>query len=68
MELYDVIALKDDLPEYGLVKGQQGTLLEVFDEKYVEVEFCDNVGRTIYSGAFFKDNLQLIWSSSKKNK
>ncbi|MEQ8156998.1 MAG: DUF4926 domain-containing protein [Clostridiaceae bacterium] len=68
MELYDAIALKDDLPEYGLVKGRQGTILEVFDEKYVEVEFCDNVGRTIYLGAFLKDNLELIWSSSKKNK
>lgn len=63
MELYDVVALKNDFPEYGLVKGQRGAILEIYNEKYVEVEFCDNMGITLYLGSFCKDNLELIWSN-----
>lgn len=67
LELYDVVALKYDFPEYGLTKGQEGTILEVYNEKNVEVEFSDNNGVTIYLGSFCKDNLKLIWSKMKSH-
>lgn len=48
MRQFDVIAVIKDFPEYGLVRGQKGTILEVYDEQNFEVEFCDSVGITIF--------------------
>lgn len=63
MELYDVIALKKDYPKYGLIKGQRGAILEIYNDNNVEVEFCDSMGITLYLGSFCKDDLDLIWSN-----
>lgn len=41
LKLLDVIALIENLPELGLYRGQVGTIVEVF-----EVEFSDMQGRT----------------------
>ena len=45
VEVLDLVALLDDLPEHGLVRGEVGTVLEVY-EGAVEVEFSDDDGRT----------------------
>jgi hypothetical protein len=42
---FDVVALLEDLPQHGLVRGQVGTVVDVFDGAY-EVEFSDDEGRT----------------------
>ena len=44
--LLDVVALTDDLPERGLVRGQVGTIVESLAPDVFEIEFCDNDGRT----------------------
>lgn len=67
MELFDVVSLKYEFPEYGLKKGQKGTILEVYDEKHFEIEFSDNNGITIYLGLFCNDNLELICSNKSKS-
>ncbi len=46
IELFDVVALTEDVPDRGLVRGQVGTVVEVFQAGVFEVEFCDNDGRT----------------------
>ncbi len=46
IQLLDVVALTDDLPERGLVCGQVGTIVEALAPDVFEVEFCDNDGRT----------------------
>ena len=46
LKLLDVVALTDDLPERGLVRGQVGTIVEALVRDVFEVEFCDNDGRT----------------------
>ena len=46
VKLQDVVALIDDLPESGLVRGHVGTIVEILDEDVFEVEFCDDEGRT----------------------
>ncbi len=49
-KLLDVVALKVDLPEYNLRRGQIGTIVEILAEgKAFEVEFCDRNGRTLES-------------------
>ena len=45
-QLLDVVALTEDQPERGLVRGQVGTIVESLAPDVFEVEFCDNDGRT----------------------
>ena len=45
-KLLDVVALTEDLPAEGLVRGQVGTIVEEYTPEAFEVEFSDNDGRT----------------------
>ena len=44
--LHSVVALLEDLPGQGLVRGQVGTVVEVWAPGVYEVEFSDDDGRT----------------------
>ena len=44
--LLTVVALLQDMPEVGLVRGQVGTVIEHLAPGVFEVEFCDDSGRT----------------------
>ncbi len=44
--LLDVVALTQDLPQHGLVRGQVGTVVELLSPGVFEVEFADDAGRT----------------------
>ena len=46
IELHSVVALLEDLPEQGLVRGQVGTVVGVWAPGVYEVEFSDDDGRT----------------------
>jgi hypothetical protein len=46
LEYLSAVALLEDLPEKGLVRGQIGTVVEVYSPTEGEVEFCDQEGRT----------------------
>ena len=46
IEVLSVVAVLDDLPEYGLVRGQVGTVVEIWAPGVYEVEFSDDEGRT----------------------
>jgi hypothetical protein len=41
----DVVALTEDLPERGLLRGQVGTVVEELGGDTLEVEFADDAGR-----------------------
>jgi hypothetical protein len=45
-KLLDVVALLNDEPGLGLVRGQVGTIVEELEGDVFEVEFSDNDGRT----------------------
>ncbi|MSV29899.1 MAG: DUF4926 domain-containing protein [Bryobacterales bacterium] len=45
MEMLSVVALIEDLPGEGLVRGQVGTVVESWAPDVYEVEFCDDNGR-----------------------
>jgi hypothetical protein len=57
LELLSEVALLKDLPESGLVRGQVGTVVERLADDAVEVEFCDNEGRTYAIAALKMDDL-----------
>jgi hypothetical protein len=46
IELLDVVALTEDVPERSLRRGQVGTIVELLAPGVYEVEFSDNEGRT----------------------
>jgi hypothetical protein len=46
IEMFSLVALLEDLPEEGLVRGQVGTVVESWAPGVFEVEFCDDNGRT----------------------
>ena len=46
LELLAEVALLRDSPELGLVHGQVGTVVEMLPLDAVEMEFCDDQGRT----------------------
>ena len=46
IEMLSVVALLEDLPEQGLVRGQVGTVVESWAPGVYEIEFCDDNGRT----------------------
>lgn len=60
IRLLDVVALTEDLPEQGLVRGQVGTVVEELPPDAYEVEFCDDQGRTYASISIPRDKLIVL--------
>ncbi|MGH7258687.1 MAG: DUF4926 domain-containing protein [Nitrospiraceae bacterium] len=46
IRVLDVVALTEDIPNRGLLRGQVGTVVESLGSGVFEVEFVDNDGRT----------------------
>ena len=68
MNLYDVVALLDDLPGYNLKRGQVGTLVEEWEPGVYEVEFADTDDVTYAMVALHVDQLMtLYWHPSKES-
>ncbi len=59
IKLLSVVALLEDLPARGLVRGQVGTIVEKLEPDVYEVEFSDNEGRT-YASLALKNNQFLV--------
>ncbi|MCG6133074.1 MAG: DUF4926 domain-containing protein [Nostoc sp. LLA-1] len=50
LNLLDIVALTEDIPEYNLLRGQVGTIVEILaDGVAFEVEFSDRNGQTYES-------------------
>jgi hypothetical protein len=61
VQLLDVVALTEDLPDRNLNRGQVGTVVEVLDPGIFEVEFCDNQGRTYAMFAVPESKLMVLY-------
>ncbi|ANV84358.1 DUF4926 domain-containing protein [Picosynechococcus sp. PCC 7003] len=60
-QLLDVVALTVDLPEFNLLKGQVGTVVEILaDGKAFEVEFSDRQGRTFESVGLLPEQIMVL--------
>jgi hypothetical protein len=46
IRLLDVVALTENIPDRGLLRGQVGTVVESLGPGVFDVEFVDNDGRT----------------------
>lgn len=56
----DVVALTENLPQHGLVRGQVGTVVEVFADDAFEIEFSDHDGRTYANLPLRADQLMAL--------
>lgn len=60
INVLDVVALTEDLPDRGLYRGQVGTVVELLAPDVFEVEFSDNEGRTYASLALKAGQLLVL--------
>lgn len=60
IEMLSVVALLQDLPEHGLVRGQVGTVVEDLAPSVYEVEFCDASGRAYAMVSLTADQLMRL--------
>ena len=60
IEILSVVALLEDMPEHGLIRGQVGTVVEVLAPGVYEVEFCDDDGRAYAMLALKADQLMRL--------
>ncbi|HKS97262.1 MAG TPA: DUF4926 domain-containing protein [Terriglobia bacterium] len=60
MKPLTVVALLEDLPAHGLVRGQVGTVVELLAPGVFEVEFSDNLGRTYATLALHSGQLMVL--------
>ena len=58
--LLDVVALLEDLPAKGLVRGQVGTVVELLAPGVFEVEFSDDQGQAYAMLALKADHLMVL--------
>lgn len=60
IQLLDVVALTEDLPERNLYRGQVGTVVEILAPDVFEVEFSDDKGQTYAMLALRSDQLIVL--------
>lgn len=60
VDVLDVVALTEDLPERGLYRGQVGTVVEILEPGVFEVEFSDEDGRAYASVALKAEQLLVL--------
>jgi uncharacterized protein DUF4926 len=61
LEYLSVVALLKDFPEKGLVRGQIGTVVEVYSPTVGEIEFCDQEGQTYALVTLSSDQLMRLY-------
>ena len=60
IQMLAVVALLEDVPEKGLLRGQVGTVVESLVPGVYEVEFSDDSGLTYASLALRSDQLMRL--------
>ncbi|RUT09803.1 hypothetical protein DSM106972_002980 [Dulcicalothrix desertica PCC 7102] len=60
IRLLDIVALVEDLPEYGIYRGQVGTVTDIVAENVFEVDFSDTSGQTFAELNLTSQQLMLL--------
>lgn len=60
IEMLSVVALLEDIPQKGLLRGQVGTVVDDLAPGVYEVEFSDDSGQTYASLALRSDQLMRL--------
>jgi hypothetical protein len=61
IQILEVVALTDDIPEHNLRRGQVGTVVDILGGgRALEVEFSDRNGRTYASLGLRPDQVMIL--------
>lgn len=61
LNLLDIVALTEDVPEHNLKRGEVGTVVEILaDGDAFEVEFSDDNGQMYKSLSFTENQLEVL--------
>jgi len=66
-EMFDVIELKQDIPEHGLRAGMQGTVVECHAGDGYEVEFTNELGETLALLALRPQQFTVVWRARTRS-
>ena len=66
-DLFDVIELLVDLPEYNLRAGNQGAIVECYNDDQYEVEFTNSDGESLALLTLDSRHFIVVWKANKKN-
>lgn len=61
IKILDPVAVVEDLPEHGLRRGEVGTVVDVWKDGALEVEFSDNSGEAYAFVAINSDKLMPLY-------
>lgn len=67
LNLFDIVALKNDLPQHRLLAGQVGTIVEILAPEVYEVEFSDDDGQTYATQALPANQLLKLYYKLMSN-
>ena len=62
-ELFDVIELLTDIPEFSLRKGEQGTIVDDYQDGVFEIEFINKKGETTALCSINQEKFMIVWST-----
>jgi hypothetical protein len=65
-ELFDIIELLVDVPEYNLKVGTQGTIVECYEDQFYEIEFANSQGETELTCALSEKDFIVVWQAASK--
>jgi Domain of unknown function (DUF4926) len=65
-QLFDVIELLVDLPEFNLRLGARGAIVECYSDGNYEVEFSDRDGETIALCTLSANQFVVVWQAETK--
>ncbi len=65
-EYFDIVELLIDLPQYNLSIGEQGAIVECFEDDSYEVEFTNSDGETLALCNLSNYQFIVIWKSATK--
>ncbi len=66
LELFDVIELLTDIPEFSLRKGEQGAIVEDYNNGVFEIEFTNKKGETTALCSIPQNKFIVVWSSKSE--
>lgn len=68
INLFDTVALLEDLPQRNLQRGEVGAVVELLAPDVYEVEFCDDEGRTYAMFALRGEQLVVLHNQGERLK
>ena len=57
IKVLDVVAVLEDVPHHGLLRGEVGTVIDLWKDRVYEVEFSDRTGKASAFAALRADQL-----------